>query len=253
MVDKSKLDKIAKIKKELRRNASKEKAIILARFFKTGRGEYGEGDKFLGVIVPVQRQIAKKYSDLNLISVQSLLASKFHEERLVALFILVEQYKKAKSAGDKITQKNIFSFYLKNILQVNNWDLVDLSAPNIVGDFLLTHNRSILQKLARNKNIWSRRVAVLATFPFIKTGQFAEILALTNLLIWKQREKHDLIHKALGWMWREVGKSDPVTLEKFLDKNASQLPRVTLRYAIEKMPDKKRKGYLHTSSSSAII
>ncbi len=236
------------IKKDLRRVAGKDKAKVLAGFFKTGKGEYGEGDKFLGVIVPEQRRIAKKYLATPLPVLQKLLASEYHEERLTALLILVEQYKRADDKNKKI----IFNFYLKNISRVNNWDLVDLSAPNIIGDYLFTlskveglnYSKKILLKLAKSKNLWSRRVVVLATFTFIKNNQFREILDLTEFLIFKQKEKHDLLYKALGWMLREMGKHDLKVLENFLNNQASQLPRVTLRYAIERLPEPKRKRYL---------
>lgn len=239
---------IEQIKKDLRRVADKDKAKILARFFKTGKGEYGEGDKFLGVVMPDQRLIAKKYLGLPLSQLGALLGSPFHEERDVALIILVSQYKH----GDQKLRKQIFNFYLKNLKGINNWDLVDLSAPKIVGDYLFARSqvegpnyaKKFLLKLARSKNLWSRRVAVLATFAFIRNNQFEEILELSRFLILKQKERHDLMHKALGWMLREVGKRDDETLERFLNKYSSQLPRMTLRYSIERLPEARRKRHL---------
>lgn len=266
------------IQKELRKVADKDKAKILARFFKTGKGEYGEGDKFLGVVVPEQRRIAKKYLSQTVRSeafvrsrfsrsqmrlrtklrdsqddLQKLLQSEYHEDRLTALLVLVELY---KSIDDKINSRKIFLFYLKNLLRINNWDLVDLSAPNIIGDYILNNftkfqTKNFLLKLARSKNLWSRRVAVLATFPFIKNGQFEEILYLTQFLIFNKKEKHDLIHKALGWMLRELGKKDLAVLQKFLGQYYLKLPRVTLRYAIERMRESERKKYLAKPKSLA--
>ena len=241
---------VAQTKTGLRRVANRDKAKILARFFKTGKGEYGEGDKFLGVVVPEQRKIAKHFAQgLSLVSLQKLLQSPWHEERLVALLILVELYR-SSTGLDQVKQKQIFNFYLENISQINNWDLVDLSAPNIVGDYLFNYYsnkkevKKFLLELAQSKNVWSRRVAVLATFIFIKNKQFAYSLELTRFLLFKQKEKHDLIHKALGWMLREIGKRDQKVLEKFLNKHIVQLPRVTFRYAIERFTDAKRSIYL---------
>ncbi len=238
----------ARIKTELRKVAQKEKALILARFFKTGKGEYGEGDKFLGVVVPEQRKIAKSYFagcdsvsiQAALLDVNELLHSAFHEDRLTALLILVALYKKS----DDENKKCVFAFYLKNLSHINNWDLVDLSAPNIVGDFLLNKNPRVLFTLAKSKDLWTRRVAVLATFTFIKMGRFAETLALAERLLIYEKDPHDLMHKAVGWMLREVGKRDTGVLEDFLELFAARLPRTTLRYAIERFPETKRRRYL---------
>lgn len=220
-----------------------EKARDLQRFFKTGKGEYGEGDIFLGIVVPLQRRVAKKYLDLSLDDLQKLLDSKIHEYRLTALFILVAKFKKAEN------KKEIVDFYLKNTKNINNWDLVDLSAPNILGEYLVDKNRSILYKLVRSIIIWERRIAVLATFAFIKKKQdcfsrnnnFDDSLKIAEILI---DDKHDLIHKAVGWMLREVGKRDLKTEEDFLKKFYKKMPRTMLRYAIEKMDETKRQGYL---------
>lgn len=251
-------DKVSIIKKELRQKADPKKAKILLRFFKTGKGEYGEGDRFLGVVVPEQRRIARKYLDNELRSriwlrekrlLNSLLASPWHEERLTALLILVELYKR----GDEKFKKQIFNFYLKNIKYVNNWDLVDLSAPNIVGDYLFNlfnkkEAHKFLLKLAKSKNLWTRRVAVLATFAFIKQEEFEQVLELAEFLLIKQKDRHDLMHKALGWMLREVGKKDEKVLVNFLNKFGPQLPRTTLRYAIERFTEAKRSNYLKTKN-----
>lgn len=239
---------VSQLKSELRKVASAEKAAIAARFFKTGKGDYGEGDKFLGVMTPVQRKIAKQYFaacgfsavQRTLSVVEELLESEFHEERFTALLILVEQYRKCIDRNRKV----IFRFYLKHLSRINNWDLVDASAPNIVGDFLLGQDPSLLFTLAKSKNMWARRVAMLATFAFIKNGRFAETLALAELLLIKENDAHDLMHKAVGWMLREVGKRDQRVLEDFLGRFAAHLPRTALRYAIEKFPEAQRQTYL---------
>ena len=236
------------IKTALRNVASAEKALILARFFKTGKGEYGEGDKFLGVVVPAQRKIVKAYFTApkspmvlaTLQTVKTLLQGTYHEERLTALLILVEQYKRCDDQG----KEQIFRFYLDHLDYMNNWDLVDLSAPNIVGDYLVTQKSSLLYKLAKDKNLWARRVAILSTFAFIKTGQFTDTLALSKLLLIDRKDPHDLMHKAVGWMLREVGKRDQEVLEAFLNQVGAQLPRTALRYAIERFPETKRQRYL---------
>ena len=223
---------------ELTALANPEKAQLLQRFFKTAKGEYAEGDIFLGITVPQIRIIAKKYTDLTYKEIQQLLNSKFHEERLAALLILVRKFKKTKDQKEK---QFIYNFYLKNTRGINNWDLVDLSAPNIVGEFLFDKDKSILRQLAISKNIWERRIAVLATFPLIKKRKFGESLALSQILI---NDPHDLIHKAVGWMLREVGKKDINVLETFLKDKYNQMPRTMLRYAIEKFPEEKRQMYL---------
>ena len=226
------------LRAELKSLANPEKASQLQRFFKTAKGEYAEGDIFLGITVPQIRIIAKKYTDLTYKEIQQLLNSKFHEERLAALLILVRKFKKTKDQKEK---QFIYNFYLKNTRGINNWDLVDLSAPNIVGEFLFDKDKSILRQLAISKNIWERRIAVLATFPLIKKRKFGESLALSQILI---NDPHDLIHKAVGWMLREVGKKDINVLETFLKDKYNQMPRTMLRYAIEKFPEEKRQMYL---------
>lgn len=227
----------AMIRRELCARANKEKVQLYASFFKTGKGEYGEGDVFLGVTVPKQRIVAKKYSELPFTQISQLLESPYHEERLTALIILVGQYKR----GDPFVQKQIYNFYLAHTKSINNWDLVDLSAHHIVGDYLVLRDRKILYTLARSKNIWPRRIAIIATAAFIRQGSFADTLAIAEILL---SDKHDLIHKAVGWMLREVGKRNQSVLEKFLVEHIPIMPRTTLRYAIERFPEQKRKQYL---------
>lgn len=225
------------LKKDLTKLQNNQKAKILTRFFKTGKGEYGEGDLFLGLTVPQQRQVAKNYSHLILNELQKLLSSKIHEFRLTALFILTTRYKMA--IDDE--KKKIFNFYLANTQNINNWDLIDSSAPSIVGDFLLEKDRSVLYQLAKSENLWEKRIAVLSTYAFIKKGQFNDTLKISKVLL---NDTHDLIHKAVGWMLREIGKKNQDVEEKFLRKHYQKMPRTMLRYAIEKFPEEKRKFYL---------
>ncbi|MDD2646503.1 MAG: DNA alkylation repair protein [Patescibacteria group bacterium] len=230
-----------KIKKDFLKAQDKKKAKLLAGFFKTGKGQYGEGDVFLGIIVPKQRAIAKKYSDLSLINCQKLLKSKIHEYRLTALLILVGQYKKS----DWPKRKKIFDFYCRNFKYINNWDLVDLSAPNITGHYLYNQSGGpLIKRWIKSDHLWTKRIGLLSTAYFIKNKQFNEILSAARLLL---KDRHDLIHKASGWMLREAGKKDGQVLTKFLDQNFRQMPRTMLRYAIEKFPEKKRQHYLKTS------
>jgi len=225
---------------EIESEKNEEQAKNLQRFFKTKKGEYGEGDIFLGIKVPIQRRIVKKYwKGITLKEIQELLNSKIHEKRLMGLLILVEMYKKSKE--NKLKQREIFEFYLKNTSRVNNWDLVDLSAPSIVGDFSNVEGTEILKFLAKSKNIWERRIAIISTAPFIKKRIFGETLSIADILI---NDEHDLIHKAVGWMLREVGKKNQEVLEIFLKERYKQMPRTMLRYAIEKFPEEKRKKYL---------
>jgi len=225
------------IQKDLRKLANPQKAKNLQRFFKTGKGEYGEGDKFLGITVPEIRRTIKSYNHLSLVEITILLHSPFHEERLAGLLILVDQFKKA----DTISRKSIVNFYLTNTKFINNWDLVDLTAPNIVGWHLFEKDRSILYKLAKSKSLWERRIAVMSTFYFIRNNQFADAIKISQILL---TDKHDLIHKAVGWMLREIGKRDLKTEENFLKKHYHHMPRVMLRYAIEKFPPAKKSDYL---------
>ena len=207
-------------------------------FFKTGKGQYGEGDKFLGVSNPQMRKIAVEFFDLPIGEIEKLLKSPLHEFRQTALFILARQFEK----GDEKKRKKIFDFYISHTRFVNNWDLVDCSAHKIVGCFLWQKKSDILIKLARSKNIWERRIAVVSTFYFIKKGDSEKFLRVASILI---KDREDLIHKALGWMLREVGKCCGQEIEEnFLKKNYDKLARTTLRYAIERFPEQKRKMYL---------
>jgi 3-methyladenine DNA glycosylase AlkD len=229
---------IENIRKDLRKAADPKKAVILQRFFKTGPGQYGEGDVFLGVMVPESRKIAKKYrSDASLQDINALLESKIHEERLVALLILLQKY----SSGTEEEKHEIAKFYIKNLDMVNNWDLVDLTAPNILGGHLAYGGRSLLYKLAGSSNVWERRVAIVATLHFIRNDDFSDTLEIAEMLL---GDSHDLIHKAAGWMLREVGKKDPAAVQAFLDSHCTAMPRTMLRYAIERLPEKKRRFYM---------
>ena len=224
-------------KKELRKYADKEKAKVLLRFFKTGLGEYAEGDIFLGVMVPFTRKVLKLFQDLPLSEVIKLLHSRIHEERLLALLIMVRQFNKA----DTKVKEKIYKAYLANTKFINNWDLVDLSAPQIVGGFLINKDRKMLYKLAKSSLLWERRIAILATFAFIKSGDFKDVFGIAKLLLC---DKEDLIHKACGWMLREAGKRDVRAEEEFLRRNCKVMPRTMLRYAIERFPQDKRKTFL---------
>jgi 3-methyladenine DNA glycosylase AlkD len=227
----------------LKEYANPEKAEILQRFFKTGPGQYGEGDIFLGVVVPQQRAIVKKFwKDASLKDIGELLSSKIHEERDVGVLMLVEKFKRGEGEEGK---KEIFDFYLRNTAGINNWDLVDLSAPHVVGGYLIDKKieRKVLYKLVKSKNLWERRIAILATFAFIRAGDFGDTLKIAELLL---RDSHDLIHKAVGWMLREIGKRNQKVLEKFLQEGGRYMvmPRTMLRYAIERFEEGKRKSYL---------
>jgi len=225
------------LKKELKNKSSAKRAKNSQRFFKTGPGEYGEGDVFLGITVPEIRKIANKFFRLKLQDIEELLKSKFHEERLVSLLILVVKFKK----GDENARKKIYEFYLKNLEFVNNWDLVDSSAEQVIGDYLLKRNKNILARLAKSKNLWERRIAIVATFRFIKNNKFFDTFKISKILL---RDEHDLIHKAVGWMLREVGNRSLESEEEFLKKHYKKMPRTMLRYAIEKFNENKRLLYL---------
>ena len=221
----------------LRESADPERAKILLRFFKTGPGEYGEGDRFLGIRVPDLRRVAREFGSLSLKDVRALLASKWHEERLLALVILVNQY----ARGSDAERAAIYRLYLASTDRINNWDLVDVSAPRIAGAHLLDRDRSVLYRLAESPSLWERRIAIMATAWFIRSGQFDDTLAIAEKLL---ADRHDLIHKAVGWMLREVGRRDRAAEEKFLRKHASRMPRTMLRYAIEHFPKGLRLRYL---------
>lgn len=214
-----------------------EKAKSSAWFFKTGKGQYGYGDVFFGVTVPEQRLIARRYRELPLEEIGKLLQHTVHECRLTALFILVGQY----SRGDAQSRRRIARFYLTHRKRINNWDLVDSSAPYILGQYLLEKDRSILYEFARSHHLWERRIAIIATAAFIREDEFDDTLNIAALLL---NDRHDLIHKAVGWMLREVGKKSRETEEAFLKKHAAVMPRTMLRYAIEKFPAEKRQMYL---------
>ena len=224
------------VKEELKNLENPEQAKLLQGFFKTGPGQYGEGDIFLGIKVPVQRKVAKKFKDLELSEIQQLLDSKIHEHRLVGLLILVYKYEKSKN-------KEIVDFYLSNTRNINNWDLVDLTAHKILGHYLLDKDRSILYDLAKSNDLWEKRISMIATAAFIRENDFNDTLKISEILL---NDKHDLIHKAVGWMLREVGKKDQTIEEKFLKKYYKNMPRTMLRYAIERFEEKKRKAYLRS-------
>lgn len=224
------------VSQALKAVATPEKAKSSEWFFKSGPGQYGEGDVFVGVTVPEQRQIARQFCDLPLPEIKKLLRSKIHEERLTALFILVIQFGKADPAG----KQKIFDFYLENLDRVNNWDLVDSSAHLILGPQI--SDQKMLIKLAKSQDLWERRVAIIATFARMRQGNCDWSIEISELLL---NDQHDLIHKAVGWVLREVGKNcGEVVLEKFLKKHYKTMPRTMLRYAIEKFPETKRKAYL---------
>lgn len=229
------------IQTRLRSLGNAKDATILTRFFKTGPGEYGEGDVFIGVRVPVIRKVAKEFKDLPLSEVECLLQSHIHEERLAALVVLGLQAGKANAK----TRRQIYDLYLANTEFVNNWDLVDLSAPHLVGAYLEGKSHRPLYRLAKSKSLWERRISILATFHFIRQNDFADTLRIAELLL---ADEEDLMHKAVGWMLREVGKRDLKTLEQFLQEHHHAMPRTMLRYAIEKFPERKRQAYLKRRS-----
>lgn len=222
------------IEKEIQSKKDPIQAKILSRFFKTGKGQYGEGDIFLGVTVPTLRIIVKKYyKDISLKDVQELLNSKIHEYRLTALLILVEKYKEDKGL--------IYNIYIKNFRNINNWNLVDLTAPKIMGDFLKDKNRDILYSLSTSNNLWEKRISIVATLAFIKDNDFKDTLKISEILL---KDEHDLIHKAVGWMLREVGKRNKDLEKEFLDKYYRIMPRTMLRYSIEKFDPKEKEFYM---------
>jgi 3-methyladenine DNA glycosylase AlkD len=228
---------LAKLRRDIRALGSPERAKHSLRFFRTGPGEYGEGDKFFGLSVPEMRAIAKQHRDLAHEEVLELLQSPWHEDRLVALLLLVDGYKR----GDDNQRQRIHRAYLANTRRINNWDLVDMSAGQVVGGHLDAAEISLLEKLARSKDLWERRIAIVATFHFIKERQLTPTLRIAGMLL---HDTHDLIHKAVGWMLREVGKKDRAVLDAFLAKHYREMPRTMLRYAIERHPEPTRKRYL---------
>jgi 3-methyladenine DNA glycosylase AlkD len=224
--------------RDMRRLANPTKARLLTGFFKTGPGQYGEGDKFLGVMVPQTRAIAREYSELSYLELKRLMRSSWHEERLLALIILVQRVMKNPT---EVERKRVFEFYVAHMPWINNWDLVDLSAPQVVGGYLWDHPKAVLWKWSVSSRLWDRRVAVLATFAFIRKGRFDENLRLAEKLM---RDPEDLMHKAVGWMLREVGKRDEKVLLLFLDKNAGRMPRTMLRYSIERLTEFQKQRYM---------
>jgi 3-methyladenine DNA glycosylase AlkD len=226
--------------KRLRDFADRDRAVFVQGYFKTGSGQYGEGDQFLGITVPDLRKVAREFRSLSLKDLRALLQSKWHDERGLALVILVDQYER----GDEKLRSAIYKLYMASTDRINNWDLVDASAPQIVGGHLEHRRRAPLYRLVKSKSVWERRIAILATYHFIRRGEFDDTLKLAEKLL---GDKHDLIHKAAGWMLREVGKRDRPLLEKFLRKNAAKMPRTMLRYAIERFPPALRRKFLHQS------
>lgn len=238
--------KAKSVKKELLKRANPAKAKLLAGFFKTGKGDYGEGDRFLGIMVPTQREIARRYKDLPLKEVEKLIRDPYHEVRLTGLLMLT--YKVRVMSGrtqgtNEAERKSIFDFYLKNTKRINNWDLVDVTVRDIVGAYLFDFKKSrkVLYKLARSRDIWERRIAIISTSYFIGKNDFKDAIKIAAILL---ADKHDLIHKAVGWMLREVGKRDKKILVSFLNQHAHHMPRTMLRYAIEKFGERERRKYL---------
>jgi 3-methyladenine DNA glycosylase AlkD len=230
------------VKQNLKRLGNPERARFALRYFKTGPGQYGAGDRFLGISAPVLRKTAKEYKDLETDEILELLHSPLHEVRILALLIWNHQFLRG-TPGD---QRKIHNLYLKNSAWINNWDLVDCSAEIVVGGYLLDQDTAILNKLASSKNLWKRRIAMISTFAFIRKKRFETPLAIATRLM---NDEEDLIHKACGWMLRELGKRDTKVLEDFLAENASKMPRTMLRYSIERFPEEKRKKYLLESKA----
>jgi len=233
------MESLLLLEKELRKHANSERARVSMRYFKTGKGEYGEGDQFLGVAVPIQRSLAAKYvSQVTEADISVLLSSPYHEIRLTALFMLNTRFLKS---ADQAEAKKWVDFYLSHIHCINNWDLVDSSAPIVLGTWLQNRNRRILYQFARSKNLWKNRIAMLTTLAFIRNNELNDLLKLAEIFI---SHPHDLMHKAAGWMLREGWKRDPQVIEAFLTKFASQMPRTMLRYSIEKMSPAKKKYFM---------
>lgn len=236
----------AALQKVLRQSADPERARDLQGFFKTGKGEYAEGDRFLGLYVQVTRAAAKTFRDMPLPEVEKLLKSPWHEDRVAGVFILVDQM----ARGTEAQRRTITAFYLKNSASINNWDLVDVSTPQIVGRHLFENRQELkmLVKLAASKVLWERRIAMLATFYFIQQQEFSQTLKIAELLL---HDPHDLIHKAVGWMLREADKRAPGTILPFLNKHAHHMPRTMLRYSIERFPEPLRKKYMSAKAKTS--
>ncbi|MDA7916063.1 DNA alkylation repair protein [Verrucomicrobia bacterium] len=227
----------SKLAKRIRLYVNEEKREFFPRFFRTGKGEYGEGDKFLGIMIPDLRRVAKEFENLSLEECGKLLDSRWHEERLISLIIMVNRFKKA----DVKDQEAVYDLYFKHLKRVNSWDLVDTSAHVIVGGWLFNRSRKKLYTMAKSKDLWQRRIAIITTFHFIRKNDFRDTLELSEILV---KDEHDLMHKGVGWMLREMGKRDVKLLKRFLDRHAATMPRTMLRYAIEKFYDKERKHYM---------
>lgn len=226
------------IQNEIRKLADPVIAQHSMRFFKTGKGEYGYGDKFIGIRVPVLRKLAKKYVDLNIVDVKKLVKSKIHEERLTGLIILVNKYKSAKDISER---NKIYKIYINHFKYINNWDLVDVTCPHIVGPHLMNKNRKVLYVWAKSDHLWTRRIAIITNWWFIRNDDLNDVFKISKILL---NDEHDLIHKAVGWMLREAGKKDRKAMEVFLKKHYETMPRTMLRYAIEKLPESRRQSYL---------
>ena len=230
---------LGQLRSTLKKTANAEYAKTAARFFKTGKGEYGEGDIFIGIRVPALRAIAKEFTGLPLAEIEKLSLSKIHEERMIALLLLVQRYKRSKHSPG--IRQEIFDWYMSRTEGINNWDLVDLSAPEIPGDWLLDKDRSVLIRFAKSGDLWKRRIAIVSTHAFIKKHDFTMTFSIADILL---NDDHDLIHKAVGWMLREAGKRDQAAEEEFLRAKYAAMPRTMLRYAIERFPEAERKKYL---------
>jgi 3-methyladenine DNA glycosylase AlkD len=231
------LTRDSELRRVIRKLSSRERAEISQRFFKTGLGEYGEGDRFLGVALPDLRRLSLQYQDLPRKNLVRLLKSPWHEQRLLALLILIRQHARADERGRRV----IYRLYLRNTRFINNWDLVDCSAEHIVGAYFANRNRDGLRRLAKSRSLWERRIAIISTLYYIKKGEFDAALEIAELLL---EDEHDLIHKAVGWMLREIGKRDRRVEERFLRKHAGHMPRTMLRYAIKRFPEPLRTRYL---------
>ena len=227
---------LREFRRRIKKESNKQQAKSLQWFFKTGAGEYGEGDVFAGIKMPLQRKIAKEFKDLNYRDIRELVGSKIHEERMIGLLILQGKYEK----GDENEKEKIYKFYIRNRKGINNWDLVDISAPKIIGEHLLNRDKKLLYKFAHSKKLWERRIAILSTFTFIRAGKFENTFKISDILL---NDDQDLIHKAVGWMLREIGKKDLKAEEKFLKQRYKKMPRTMLRYAIEKFPEVKKNIY----------
>lgn len=241
---------LASVKKDLKSKARPSRAEILQRFFKTGPGEYGEGDIFIGIDSPTLHTVAQKYQDLDFSVLTDLIKSKIHEERALALSILVIQYKKAQKKQDLSQQKKIYNFYFKYKKHINNWDLVDMSCRDVMGAYLFDKDRRILYKLAKSKSLWDRRLAIISTLYFLREKDYKDTLKISEMLL---KDEQDLIHKASGWMLREMGKRDEEPLIQFLNKHAAHMPRTMLRYSLEKLSPTLKKKYMAMGKNSRSI